>query len=100
MAETFCPFDPAENLDSAEAIHFFLLEAIKVEDPAYLSSTLKIVARAPGLAKLASSIGYSLEQILQAFAAPDNLSRDATTAALCKMGLQLPAFHKLRSGCA
>jgi probable addiction module antidote protein len=100
MAETFHPFDPAEVLDTAESIRFFLLHAFEVADPNYTTAVLQLVARAEGLAELASTTGHTQEQISLAFSSPDNLISPITLAVLNHLGLELPSYQKLRKGWA
>lgn len=100
MAETFHPFDPAEVLDTAENIRFFLLHAFEVADADYTTAVLQLVARAEGLTELANTTGYTREQISIAFSSPDNLISPVTLAVLNQLGLELPSYHKLRKGWA
>ncbi|WP_371875701.1 addiction module antidote protein [Duganella dendranthematis] len=100
MTETFHPFDPAEALNSAESIRFFLVAAFEVADPDYTTAVLQLVARAKGLAELADTHGYSREQISTALSSPDNLTSPLTLAVLDQLGLELPSYHNLRSGWA
>lgn len=48
MAEKLSIYDPAEDLDSHEAIEFFLNDALQTGDPGYISKALGVVARAKG----------------------------------------------------
>jgi probable addiction module antidote protein len=52
MAEEFFPFDPAEVLNSREAIEYFLAEVFKSGDADYIAKALSIVARAKIIHKL------------------------------------------------
>jgi probable addiction module antidote protein len=53
MAERFYEFDPAEMLDSVEAIEAFLAEAMATNDARFFASAVAIVARAKTLTKTA-----------------------------------------------
>jgi len=51
-------YDPAEDLGSDEAIAIFMAEAFATEDVAYISHALGVVARAKGMAGIASRWDY------------------------------------------
>ena len=57
MARKFKVYDPAEDLTSAEAIAVFLTEAFRTEDAGYIAHALGVVARAKGMAEIASRTG-------------------------------------------
>jgi probable addiction module antidote protein len=40
------PFDPAEYLDTPEAIAAYLTEALETGDPAFIADALNVIARA------------------------------------------------------
>ena len=42
------PFDPAETLDTPEAISAFLTAALETDDPAFIARSIGIAARARG----------------------------------------------------
>jgi probable addiction module antidote protein len=42
------PFDPAEYLDSPEAIATYMTEALETGDPAFVADALGVIARARG----------------------------------------------------
>jgi probable addiction module antidote protein len=53
MAEKFYDFDPAEILDSDQAIEVFLAEAMETGDAKFIASAPGVVARAKGMTKSA-----------------------------------------------
>lgn len=53
MAEEIFDFDPAEMLDSDEAIEAFIIEALQTGDAKFIASALGVVARAKGMSKIA-----------------------------------------------
>jgi DNA-binding phage protein len=67
MTKKLTVYDPAEDLDSADAIAVFLTEAFRTEDAGYIAHAFGVVARARGMAEVAarpacpacSSIGHS-----------------------------------------
>ena len=48
MGEKLTTYDPAEDLQSDEAIAVFMEEAFKTEDADYIAHALGVVARAKG----------------------------------------------------
>ncbi|KPF59234.1 addiction module antitoxin, partial [Rhizobium sp. AAP116] len=50
MTEILTNYDPAEDLDTPEAISVFVNEALKTDDAAYIAHALGVVARAKGMA--------------------------------------------------
>jgi probable addiction module antidote protein len=61
MAEIVADYDPAEDLDSPEAISVFVNEALKCEDTAYIIHALGVVARAKGMDWMLREPGLSGE---------------------------------------
>jgi probable addiction module antidote protein len=49
MAERFFPYDPADALDSLEAIEVFLVDAFETNDAAHIAAAFSDVARAKGM---------------------------------------------------
>jgi probable addiction module antidote protein len=45
------PFDPAEYLDTPEAIATYMTEALKTGDPAFAADALGVIARARGMSE-------------------------------------------------
>ena len=66
------PFDPAELLDSAEAIGTYLEEAFESDDPAFITHALGIVARAKGMTEVARKTGLTRESLYKALSADGN----------------------------
>jgi probable addiction module antidote protein len=80
MAERLTNYDPAEDLGSDEAIAVFMAEAFQTNDVGYISHALGVVARAKGMAQIASQTGLSREQLYRSFSAkgesdPENDAR-------------------------
>jgi probable addiction module antidote protein len=46
-------YDPAEDLESDEAIAVFMTEALETNNVSYISHALGVVARAKGMAQIA-----------------------------------------------
>lgn len=46
MSERFYDYDPAEALDSAEAIEVFLADALETDDASYVAEAVEVAKRA------------------------------------------------------
>ncbi|MBV6321665.1 DNA-binding protein [Duganella violaceipulchra] len=53
MAEKFFPYDPAEALNSREAVEVFMADAFETGDAAHIAAALDVVAKAQGLTQSA-----------------------------------------------
>jgi len=91
MGEKLLPFDPAEGLDSDEAIEVFMEEAFKTEDAAYIAHALGVVARARGMSRVASEAGLSREQLYRSLSEDGNPTLKTTIAVMKALGLELTA---------
>ena len=89
MTETLSSYDPAEDLDSPEAIAIFLTEALKTQDAAYIAHAIGIIARAQGMSNLAQETGLSREQLYRSYSKQGNPTLKSTLAVLKSLGLQL-----------
>jgi probable addiction module antidote protein len=84
-------YDPAEDLGSEEAIALFLSEALETGDVAYIAHALGVVARAKGMAEIASQTGLSREQLYRSFSAAGNPTLKTTMAVMKALGVSLAA---------
>jgi probable addiction module antidote protein len=82
MAEVVTDYDPANDLDSPEAISVFINEAMKTEDAAYIVHALGVVARAKGMVAIARETGLSSE---------DKPTLKTTLAVMKALGISLTA---------
>lgn len=64
MPESFFPYDPAEALDTNEAINIFMADAFETGDAAHIAAALGVVARAKGISPLGSEAGLAPEPTL------------------------------------
>ncbi len=55
-------FDPAEMLDSDEAVEAYLDELLKTGDPKFIASALGVVERAKGMTKISREAGPAREK--------------------------------------
>ena len=66
------PYDSADFLDSKEAIHAYMEEALETDDPAFIAKALGTIARARGMAKVAKKAGLSRESLYKALSTEGN----------------------------
>ncbi len=89
--EKILPFDPAEGLNSAEAMAVFMSEAFETGDATYIAHALGVVARAKGMAQIASETGLSREQLYRSFSERGNPTLKTTLAVMKALGVDLTA---------
>jgi len=82
-------YDPAEDIGSDEAIAVFMAEAFKTNAVAYILHALGVVARAKGMAQIASQTGLSREQLYRSFSEKGNPTLKTTLAVMNALGVQL-----------
>ena len=87
--ERLTKYDPAEDLGSDEAIAIFMAEAFLTNDAGYISHALGVVARAKGMAQIASQTGLSREQLYRSFSAKGNPTLKTTLAVMKALGVRL-----------
>ena len=90
MAEKLTTYDPAEDLTTDEAVATFMAEAFHTNDVGYIAHALGVVARARGMAQIASQTGLSREQLYRSFNENSNPTL-MTTLALRALGIELPS---------
>jgi probable addiction module antidote protein len=91
MARKLTVYDPAEDLTSAEAIAIFLTEAFRTEDAGYIAHALGVVARAKGMAEIASHTGLSRVQLYRSFSSAGNPRLKTVLAVMSALGVELSA---------
>jgi probable addiction module antidote protein len=91
MARKLTSYDPAEDLGSDEAIAVFMAEALRTHDVRYIAHALGIVARARGMAQIASKTGLSREQLYRSFSKDGNPTLKTTLAVMKALGIELTA---------
>lgn len=87
MATKLFPYDPAEDLVSDKGIAYFMEEAFKTGDPAFIAHALGIVARAKGMTQIAKETGLSREQLYRSFSKDGNPSLKSTFAVMKALGI-------------
>ena len=91
MTEKLTTFDPAELLASNEAIAAFMADAFESGDAGYIAHALGVVARAKGMAQIASQTGLSREQLYRSFSERGNPTLKTTLAVMKALGIELKA---------
>ena len=85
------PFDPAEYLDSDEAIAAYMTEALETGDPAFVADALGVVARARGMSEVARRAGLSRESLYRALSSNGNPELGTVLRVVRALGLELSA---------
>lgn len=88
MDEQFFPFDPADSLDSFDAIEVYLAEAFEVGDASFLGLAFNDVVRAMGREWVPEDVRLS-GQDLPSLCPTENLTLKAALAILGAAGLRL-----------
>jgi probable addiction module antidote protein len=83
------PWDPAEHLDSDEAVAAYIAAALEDGDPALLAAALGDVARARGMSDIARAAGLSRESLYRSLSADGNPSLDTFLKVAKALGLRL-----------
>ena len=93
MGEPIFDYDPADYLDSPEAIEVFLSEAFDTGDSAYIAKAIGVAARAKGMADIAQKTGLSREQLYRSFSDKGNPTLKTILAVIQAMGLNVTLSH-------
>jgi probable addiction module antidote protein len=91
VRERLTSYDPAEDLGSDEAIAVFMAEAFQTNDAGYIAHAVGVVARAKGMAQIASQTGLSREQLYRSFSEKGNPTLKTTLAVMDALGIKLTA---------
>jgi len=91
VSDPLITYDPAEDINTPEAIAAFLTEALKTQDAAYIAHAIGVIARAQGMSSLAHETGLSREQLYRSYSKQGNPTLKSTLAILKSLGLQLSA---------
>ena len=91
MGEKLTTYDPAEDLESDEAIAVFMEEAFRTEDAGYIAHALGVVARAKGMTQIADETGLSREQLYRSFSETGAPTLKTTLAVVKALGISLTA---------
>ncbi|MGF6530474.1 putative addiction module antidote protein [Paraburkholderia sp. GAS206C] len=91
MAEKLTTYDPAVALVDNEEIAAFMADAFETGDAGYIAKALGVVARARGMAQIASETGLSREQLYRSFSESGNPTLKTTLAVMKALGIDLTA---------
>ncbi len=91
MSKKLTTYDPAAALADDEEIAFFMSDALATGDAAYIAKCLGVVARAKGMAEIASQTGLSREQLYRSFSEDGNPTLKSTLAVMKALGIELSA---------
>ena len=91
MAEKLTNYDPATALVNDDEIAFFMSDALATGDAAFVAKALGVVARAKGMAEIASKTGLSREQLYRSFSENGNPTLKSTLAVMKALGIELSA---------
>ncbi|WP_257282142.1 addiction module antidote protein [Endozoicomonas sp. ISHI1] len=82
-------YDPADDLTTPEAVEYFMAEAFKTNDAAYIAHAFGVAARARGMTAIAEQTGLSREQLCKSFSEQGNPTLKTIIALTQALGLTL-----------
>ncbi|MEN1663489.1 addiction module antidote protein, partial [Pseudomonas aeruginosa] len=91
MTEQIYDYDPAQALDSPEAMALFIADALDTGDTAYIAKAMGVVARAKGMTELAKETGLAREQLYKSFSERGNPTLKTMLAVMRALGVDLSA---------
>ena len=91
MSKKLTLYDPATSLVDDDEIAFFMSDALATGDAGYIAKSLGVVARAKGMAEIASKTGLSREQLYRSFSENGNPTLKSTLAVMKALGIELAA---------
>lgn len=91
MTEQIYDYDPAQALDSPEAMALFIADALDIGDTAYIAKAMGVVARAKGMTELAKETGLAREQLYKSFSERGNPTLKTMLAVMRALGVDLTA---------
>ncbi len=89
MKEQLHDYDPADALDSPEAIQVFMADAFETGSVAYIAQALGVVARAKGMSEIARETGLSREQLYRSFSEQGNPTLKTILSVMDALGLDI-----------
>jgi probable addiction module antidote protein len=91
MTKKLTTYDPAAALVDDTEIAFFMADALATGDAAYIAKCVGVVARAKGMANIATETGLSREQLYRSFSEDGNPTLKSTLAVMKALGIELTA---------
>jgi probable addiction module antidote protein len=83
------PWEPTDNLNSAEAERAYLEAAFEDGDTALIAAVIGEIARARGMAQIAREAGISREAMYKAFRREGNPTLETLAGVMKAMGMKL-----------
>lgn len=83
------PFDPAEYLETPEAVEAYLADAFECGDSAEIGRALGVVARAHGMTQLAAETGLNRQALYKALSAEGRPELATIVKVMGALGLRL-----------
>ena len=87
-------FDPADYIETAEDIRFYLEAAMEGNNPKHIASAIGDVARAKGISEIARKTGLGRQALYNALSENGNPTLETLTAVLDALGLELSVQPK------
>jgi len=91
MKEIIYNYDPATALQDDESIAIFMADAFETNDAGHIAKALGVVARAKGMAEIATKTGLSREQLYRSFSEKGNPTLKTTLAVMKAIGIDVTA---------
>jgi probable addiction module antidote protein len=91
MIEKLTTYDPATALIDDTEIAFFMADALATGDASFIAKCVGVVARAKGMASIATETGLSREQLYRSFSEDGNPTLKSTLAVMKALGIELTA---------
>jgi len=88
------PFDPADHLETADDILFYLEAAMEGNDPKHIASALGDVARSKGMSEVARKSGLGRQALYTALSENGNPTLETLMAVLDALDLELSVQPK------
>lgn len=89
MAEKLYDYDPADALQSDEAIEVFLADAFETGDARHIARALGVVARVKGMTEIARKTGLAREQLYKSLSENGNPTLETILAVLKAIGFEM-----------
>jgi len=87
-------FDPADYIETAEDIRFYLEAAMEGNNPKHIASAIGDVARSKGISEIARKTGLGRQALYNALSENGNPTLETLTAVLDALGLELSVQPK------
>jgi probable addiction module antidote protein len=81
-------YDSAEYLDSDEATHASMEDALETNDPAFIAKALRTIARVRGMSRIAKNAGLSRESLYKALSTEGNPEFGTVIRVMHALGLK------------